>query len=127
MSVMRRIADSSRTCRHFRSQSSFLVHSLRGILKLPPQHLQPALCAAVAENCDGLARVAAACVESAGKHNTARGDSAPQSGQGTGKSYSASGRNSENGPQREQSYSYFGMSFLALCADAKTTPSGRLR
>lgn len=127
MSVMRRIADSSRTCRHFRSQSSFLVHSLRGILKLPPQHLQPALCAAVAENCDGLARVAAACVESAGKHNTARGNSAPQSGQGTGKSYSASGRNSENGPQREQSYSYFGMSFLALCADAKTTPSGRLR
>jgi hypothetical protein len=97
-------------------QSSFDVHSLREILKfLPPQHLQPALCAAPAENCDALLRSAAAePLDIAGKHNTARGDSAPQAGQSNGKSYSANGRKSANVPQRGHSYSYFGMPSLCL-------------
>lgn len=51
----------------------------------------------------------------AGKFNTARGASAPQLGQATGKSYSASGRKSENEPQRGQSYSYLGMLSLDVC------------
>jgi hypothetical protein len=51
----------------------------------------------------------------AGKFNTARGALAPQLGQATGKSYSASGRKSENEPQRGQSYSYLGMLSLDVC------------
>jgi hypothetical protein len=95
-------------------QSSFDVHSLREILKfLPPQHLQPALCAALAENCDVVPRsTVAEPLDIAGKHKTARGDCMPQSGQANGKSYSASGRKSANVPQRGHSYSYFGMLFL---------------
>jgi len=80
---------------------------LREILKfLPLQHLQPALCAAPAENRDALLRsTVAEPLDIAGRHKTARGDSVPQS-------YSASGRKSANVPQRGHSYSYFGMLYL---------------
>jgi hypothetical protein len=90
------------------------VHSARGILKfLPAQHLQPARWPEIADN--RLARVAslrataALRVDIAGKHNAARGESAPQLGQATGCSYSAIGRKSENEPQLGQSYSYIGI------------------
>ena len=98
------------------AQSSFPIHSLRGILKFfPPQHRQPAACAELAENCGAAASAASAGrVDIAGKFNTVRGDASPQSGQATGKLYSASGRKSANVPQREHSYSYFGMPFLVL-------------
>jgi len=87
---------------------------LREILKfLPLQHLQPALCAAPAENRDALLRsTVAEPLDIAGRHKTARGDSVPQSGQANGKSYSARGRKSANVPQRGHSYSYFGMLYL---------------
>jgi hypothetical protein len=86
-------------------QSSLLVHSARGIF-LPPQHRQPGPWPDIDEN--PLLSVvlppvmAAAPLEIIGVLTEARGDSAPQSGQTAGNSYSAIGRKSENEPQRGQ-------------------------
>jgi hypothetical protein len=50
--------------------------------------------------------------EIAGTLTKERGASEPQWGHEPGSAYSAMGRNWANGPQREQSYSYFGIPSL---------------